>query len=181
MAKVSTTMYFDKAGDALSPGGPAYPMLSPKFLTAKDTQRWRWVPGTPRPMGHWGKTKETLDRPRSTSSDVSVEWSQYRILVRLRRIGVMAVQWFFGSGLGAFTSGSEYCQSRCNAVRPCDQITPATAPLCPTRSPPVSRPTRSPIRRVLRRSASRSQNPTLPFDNIDGAPWQSHPGRPGPP
>jgi hypothetical protein len=48
---------------------------------------------------------ETLDRLRSTFSDVSVEWSQYRILgdlglpVRTRQTGVMAVQWFFGSGL----------------------------------------------------------------------------------
>ncbi len=42
-----------------------------------------------------GITNETLDRPRRTFPDVSVERSQNRILVRLRRIGAMAVQWFF--------------------------------------------------------------------------------------
>jgi hypothetical protein len=60
-------------------------------------------------MGHWGKTNETLDRPRSTFSDVPVEWSQYRILgdpgTQRSRWVIMAVQWFFGSGITAAWDG----------------------------------------------------------------------------
>jgi hypothetical protein len=49
-------------------------------------------------MGRWGKTNETFCRPRSTLSDVPVEWSQYRILgdpgTQRSRWVIMAVQWF---------------------------------------------------------------------------------------
>ena len=33
---------------------------NPKLLTAKDTQRWRWVPGTPRPEGLIGEDKRNF-------------------------------------------------------------------------------------------------------------------------
>ncbi len=39
------------------------PNLNPKFSTAKDTQRSRWVPGTPREIRHLGKTNETSQGP----------------------------------------------------------------------------------------------------------------------
>ena len=44
---------------------------------------------------HWGETKETSRGPRNVFSRCFMERSEHRILVRLRRIGVMAVQGFF--------------------------------------------------------------------------------------